>query len=233
MDVYPVQWREPESALTLTGPLTTISAGAQTMANNKSKRHSHNWKDLTGRRFGCLVVQGYSTARRSHWECLCDCGGRTLAYTGNLNNGHTTTCGCGKRRVTHGRTFHPLYHIWRHMKERCLNPDHKSYPRYGGRGIKICEQWINSLQAFAADVGERPGRWASLDRINNDGNYEPGNVRWATRKDQSNNRRSNRIVTYQGHKYTVAQLADKIAAACGIAAEDFADAFNRHLYPRK
>ncbi|MEJ8025467.1 hypothetical protein WKH82_08340 [Acinetobacter baumannii] len=103
----------------------------------------------------------------------------------------------------------PTYITWKSMKARCNNPNAKGYENYGGRGIKICDRWQESYENFLEDMGTRPPN-TTLDRINNDGNYEPSNCRWATKKDQSNNRRSNHIVTYKGKNVTIAQLAEKL-----------------------
>lgn len=112
--------------------------------------------------------------------------------------------------IAHGANQLPEFRIWRAMILRCTSPNSQQYVNYGGRGISVCDRWRNSFQDFISDVGWRSSAAHSLDRINNDGNYEPGNVRWATRREQSNNRRANRIVEYRGERMT---LANAIRAA--------------------
>lgn len=155
--------------------------------------------DLTKQRFGRLVAQKVVGMRGSCflWECLCDCGGITIVKVSALRSGHTTSCGCfGRERrreavVTHGMSRKSIHNVWHAMRQRCNNPKCKVYKNYGGRGIKVCEQWDgpDGFAQFLKDVGERPDEKLTLDRIDNDGNYEPSNVRWATRKQQSANSR--------------------------------------------
>ena len=166
--------------------------------------------DLSGRRFGrLLVIRELSPSRPRRCLCRCDCGNTVTPTRDNLKNGHTRSCGClrsdksvreaiGRARTTHGLTnTHPLYRLWAGIRTRCRNPNATGYDRYGGRGITICAEW-DDFPAFVRDVGERPSPQHTLDRINQNGNYEPGNVRWATPEEQAGNRRDNHIVTYLG-----------------------------------
>jgi hypothetical protein len=167
------------------------------------KRLHKNALDLTGQRFGKLIVlkqadEGSDEWGSVLWDCACDCGNMKKISAGFLRSKHTQSCGCWKHEVsvTHGLArkgkIAPEYRCWQHMKERCNNSKERQFKNYGGRGIKVCARWENSFESFFEDVGLRPNAKLSLDRINNNGDYEPGNVRWATAKQQQNNRRNNK-----------------------------------------
>jgi len=161
-------------------------------------------KDLTGMKFGRLLVisqQGWKQQsngkRKPLWLCQCDCGRRTVAQSGNLGRS-TNSCGCIKseemrsKLTKHGNLNHPIYGSWQAMKQRCYNPKMKAYHNYGGRGITVCDRWLDSFENFLEDMGERPAGM-TLDRINNDGNYEPSNCKWSVRAEQSYNQRKSSL----------------------------------------
>lgn len=153
--------------------------------------------DLTGERFGRLVVlrQVDSANSMSRYECLCDCGNKTIVYGNNLRRGYTQSCGCYRHECekvntrTHGREPRRIYRIWSGMLNRCNNPNNGRYKHYGGRGITVCGEWhdFTAFRDWALSHGYRED--LSIDRINNDGNYEPDNCRWATAKEQAQNKR--------------------------------------------
>jgi hypothetical protein len=144
------------------------------------------------------------------WFCVCTKCGTTAKRTGDhlraQKNGMCNSCFLGQR-ITHGHSFvgniSRAYNVWHSMKQRCLNKNNAGYPIYGGRGITVCERWLN-FENFLADMGNPP-EGTSIERKNNDGNYEPDNCRWATRMEQGNNRRDNRYVILNGQQLTVAQ----------------------------
>lgn len=163
--------------------------------------------DLIGKKFGRLTVikRSAKCIRSGMWLCGCECGNWRIVRGSDLKSGNTRSCGCYRRelirqrnrsRLIHGCTPRasgpiPEYTAWANAKKRCFYFQHKYYKNYGGRGITMCKQWRNSFGAFFAYIGRRPPG-LTLDRVNNDGNYEPGNIRWATRKQQQNNTRRNR-----------------------------------------
>lgn len=171
------------------------------------------FRDLVGEQFGRLtVVALVSRHRVSVWRLRCVCGNEIVAPSTVLGCGNTRSCGCFKlernREVpfVHGQTRTPTYRSWSHAKERCYNPNTKNYPEYGGRGIRMCDEWRNNFAAFFAYIGPKP-RGYLLDRINNDGHYEPGNVRWVTHKESANNRRRQRTWLGRPLPWYAAQLA--------------------------
>lgn len=153
--------------------------------------------NLTREKFNKLVVESYAGKRNNahYWNCICDCGNKKAIPGSNIKNGQAKSCGClrieatTKRLTTHGKSRTPTYNIWCSMRERCSNEKVKNYHRYGGRGVKVCARWENSFESFYFDMGEKP-EGLSIDRIDNNGNYEPGNCKWSTNCEQSSNRRT-------------------------------------------
>lgn len=171
-------------------------------------------EQLSGKRYGKLRVtdtyerRGYYT----YWLCECDCGNKKYVCSSNLKNGSTKSCGCERFKKKHGELAngkHPrLYNIWSNMIARCYSQNASGYERYGGVGIRVCDEWRNSYKSFATWAREHGySEDLTIDRIDSKGNYEPFNCRWATRVEQQNNRKVNRMITYNGKDYTVAQLA--------------------------
>ena len=174
-------------------------------------------KNLVGQKFGRLtvirryeynLVQGHSS--RAQWVCVCDCGKEHITTTSSLTRGCTASCGCLKQDIAHTQKAnlkhgyctdanrHPLYNIWKEIKQRCFNPNHKEYKYYGGRGITICEEWKDNPKAFiewGLSHGYKKG--LSIDRIDNDGNYEPSNCQFLTRS-QNTKKEKGRILVVCG-----------------------------------
>ena len=170
-------------------------------------------KDLTGQKFGKLTVikrVENSKWNETRWLCKCECGNEAIVNYGKLAYKHTTSCGCYARELfvnnvsKHNLRKTRLYNIWAGMKQRCFNKNSKAYNRYGGRGITICNEWKNDFKKFyewSMKNGYKDN--LTIDRINNDGNYEPKNCRWADNKTQSNNRNNNVILEYNNEKHNI------------------------------
>ena len=173
-------------------------------------------QNLIGQKYERLAVVSFAgKSKSSHllWLCRCDCGNERIVEGGNLRRGNTKSCGCLKLQImterftTHGGRGTLGYTSYIDAKRRCTNPNTKNFHHYGGRGIKFL---FNGFEEFFADVGPRPGKEYSLDRINNEGNYEPGNCRWATIKIQSRNKRTNRNLTYQNETLCLKSWAERL-----------------------
>lgn len=167
-----------------------------------------------GQRFGRWIVE---QVQGKHALALCDCGSRYRRRLDSIASGQSTQCRrCAniavnaKRKRSAPDPYKAERQAWRSMKHRCANPHSSDYPYYGGRGICVCERWINSFADFLADVGPRPSPAHSIDRMNNDGNYEPGNVRWATKKQQMRNKRGLRLIEFRGETKLISEWAEKL-----------------------
>ena len=169
--------------------------------------------------FGSLTVlrEGIPTASRHKTViCQCTCGVQKVVRLANLTAGDTTSCGCQKsvsiraKKVTHGMNGSYVYRVWQSMKARCYNETNASYSRYGGRGIVVCDRWRDNFEAFYADMGNPPSESHSIERSDSDGNYEPGNCRWATKVEQANNRRDTIYLTLNGRTASLATWAQEM-----------------------
>lgn len=173
--------------------------------------------NLTGKKFGRLkVLEYYGNSKncKALWLCQCECGNTKIILGNSLTSKATVSCGCynkekaRERRTKHNLSYSRLYKIWCGMKTRCYNKNFVYYCNYGGRGITICDEWLNDFETFykwAISNGYEEG--LTIDRINNDGNYEPINCRWISRKEQNNNMRKNIIIKYNGKEQTISQWA--------------------------
>ena len=183
--------------------------------------------NLQGRTFGRLRVVRFDGSRvlgdgksYRYWECLCECGNICFVSTGNLLHGKdrigpTKSCGCLQKekasegQLLHGLTGSPEYVVWAHMRQRCLNPKTKDAGNYHERGITVCERW-SDFKNFLSDMGPRPSSGHSIERVNNDLGYSPDNCKWAERREQNENKRNNRWLTFNGRTLTVSQWAREL-----------------------
>lgn len=186
-------------------------------------------KDITGIKFGRLTaieVDSSKDSRKSYWVCKCDCGKTTTVRGDMLKSGNTSSCGCLKKEIdkinlianhSHKMSGTRIYIEWAGLKSRCLNVNNKSYPNYGGRGIGVCKDWINSFESFM-DWALSNGYDSDLtiDRIDNNKGYYPENCRWVDVKTQCNNRRSNILVEYHGESITLTQLSERTGLSFGM-----------------
>lgn len=168
--------------------------------------------DLTRRKINKWTVIKIAQRRRRviYWLCECECGTVRAVGGGNLRSGRSKGCGCDRRGgflPTHGKTGTKIHRTWGMMRSRCANQKLASWKNYGARGIRVCKRW-DRFENFYADMGEPPTANHSIERINNDGNYEPGNCRWATREEQNRNTRRTRFYEMNGVKKTPAEWAE-------------------------
>ena len=192
--------------------------------------------ELTGMRFGRWLVidRSHSSGNGIHWNCVCDCGTRRAVNSRLLRLKKSRSCGCLHAEVTssifttHGMSGSPEYSVWEGMKERCFNSACDAYPYYGGRGITVCARWRDNFQMFFDDVGPKPPG-ASIDRIDNDRGYEPGNVRWAPMSVQNLNRRNNIRIECYGKNQTISEWAEEL----GINFQTIRNRLARNLKPEE
>ena len=180
--------------------------------------------DITGSRFGRLLVVSAAESKRMpsgyllrFWNCICDCGNKVVVSGNALRSKKTSSCKCWQREssiarfTTHGMRNRSEYRIWAQMIARCTNINNHAYDRYGGRGICVHESWIGNFEKFLEDVGDRPSMKHSLDRYPDmNGNYEPGNVRWATATQQARNRRGQKFLTARGKTLSLPEWCELI-----------------------
>lgn len=186
------------------------------------------YRDLTGMVFTRLTVVGFVGRRAGYtrWLCDCSCGNWVVVNGAALPNQNTRSCGCLQRdqirrycletNFTHRMSKSDEYRIWSAMKKRCHTPGMKAFAMYGGRGISVCPRWRESFENFYADMGPRPSKAHSIDRYpNKNGNYEPGNCRWATWKEQARNTRRSRIISFQGEDFPLVAWCERLGMPYG------------------
>lgn len=170
--------------------------------------------NLEGENFGKWLVKAYLGS--SSWRCVCECGEERSIKTCDLRSGSSKSCGCTYAgtclsfKKLHGGTGTPEYRSWKHMKERCNNPNDKRFEHYGGRGISVCDRWLNDFSAFLEDMGKRPSPAHSIERVDVNGNYEPSNCVWASTKEQARNTQRTSFVQYNGERHKLVDLADTL-----------------------
>ena len=175
--------------------------------------------NIQGKIFGRLTVVQFHELRknRAYWFCKCDCGNIAIVSGNKLLVGRTLSCGCYGKEVliksvtTHGLSDKiPEYRCWNGIKDRCYNINSESYNYYGGRGITVCDRWINSFENFLEDMGRKPSKLHSIDRIDNDGNYEISNCKWSTKSEQVRNRRKTIMVSYNNKKHPLVSICEQL-----------------------
>lgn len=180
-----------------------------------ARKNSIESKIKIGQKFNCLTAiekVGRDKRQNLTWLFQCDCGNFRTATVSNVISGNTQSCGCigSIGKIKHGLSLTPEHKAWTSIKERCFCPTNVNYKYYGLRGITMFEPWRDSFELFLSYVGKKPTPIHSIDRINVNGNYEPGNVRWSTSKEQCNNRRSNKLILFNGITLTLSQWSDKL-----------------------
>lgn len=185
-------------------------------------------KDLTGQKFGKLTAVSYYglVGKYSYWNCLCECGKEKRIRADSLMS-HTRSCGCLTKEVssnthrTHGKFGSKEYRCWQQIKDRCSNPNNSSYNDYGAKGITVCKRWLESFNNFYQDMGDAPSKLHTIDRIDYSKDYSPDNCRWATRKEQANNRSSNKILKIGGISKNVSEWAEELGTSRYFVLKNF------------
>jgi hypothetical protein len=178
-------------------------------------------RDLTGMIFGRYTVLERLNVKESKWLCKCSCGNIREVYQANLVRNHSQSCGClsveriSKLNLSHGLAQSPEYKVWRTMKARCYSPNNLKFKNYGGRGITICPEWLNSFAQFISDMGRRPSEKHSIDRIDVNGNYEPDNCKWSTPIEQGRNKRNTHYLDTEWGLISIAEASEKSGVKIG------------------
>ena len=182
--------------------------------------------DMVGKVFGNLTVVRQDGLKNNSvaWECKCTCGNVRTISGDSLRRGNSTSCGCQRNRdkITHGLSDSPEYAVWRAMRSRCNNVNDPAFKDYGARGITVCPQWDSSFESFISDIGRRPSDSHTLERVDNDKGYSPGNCKWDTRSRQASNRRNTRMIEIDGVKMTLSDAVERT----GIK---YATLYKRHI----
>lgn len=192
-------------------------------AERALQANNNRREDLTGKKFGRWRIVAMLEGQKA--KAICECGNEREVFAQTLKHSKSLSCGCLSREInsgpkpaiserltTHGQSKTPIYKVWAAMLARCSNATNPAYCNYGGRGISVCERWLK-YENFIADMGHRPSDKHSIERINNDGNYEPTNCKWATKKEQCNNMRTNRFLVFNGESKTMSQWAESLGVS--------------------
>lgn len=177
--------------------------------------------NIIGKKFNHLLVveeilPREGAGKKTYFKCICECGTETITRKDALTTGSIKSCGCLQKKsvTTHMysliHNIRPEYRAWAAMKTRCYNKKERSYKDYGGRGIKVCDRWLNSFENFLADMGNKPTPKHSIDRKDTNKGYSPENCRWATKKEQANNKRTTMFITIDGQTKSVSEWAETL-----------------------